>query len=114
MITATVRMAIPPRKREEALKIIRATAEECRIWPGCLSSRIYEDVEEANVLMMEERWRSQEDLEHHLRSNRYYKVLLVMEMALEQPEIRFDTITVTTGIETVERARIRGHKSRWQ
>jgi len=106
MILATVRMSIPAKKREEALKILGLTAAECRVWPGCLSSRIYEDVQEHSVLMLEERWSSQEDLERHLRSDEYYKVLLVMEMAVEQPEIRFDTISGSTGIETVEKARI--------
>ena len=105
MILATVRMAIPPQKRDEALKILRLTAEQCRIRPTCLSCRIYEDLQEANVLMFEERWRCQEDLERHLRSDEYYKVLLVMDMALEQPDIRFDTISGSTGIETVEKAR---------
>lgn len=105
MILATVRMAILPQKRDEALKILRLTAEECGIQPSCLSCRIYEDVQEHGVLMFEERWRSQEDLERHLRSDEYYKVLLVMEMALEQPNIRFDTISESTGIETVEKAR---------
>jgi quinol monooxygenase YgiN len=105
MILATVRMAILPQKRDEALKILRLTAEECGIQPSCLSCRIYEDVQEHGVLMFEERWRSQEDLEKHLRSDEYYKVLLVMEMALEQPDIKFDTISGSTGIETVEKAR---------
>jgi quinol monooxygenase YgiN len=105
MILATVRMAIPPQKRDEALKILGLTAEECRFWPNCLSCRIYEDTQEHCVLMFEERWGSHEDLERHLRSDEYYKVLLVMEMALEQPEIRFDTISGSTGIETVEKAR---------
>lgn len=56
-------------------------------------------------LMFEAMWRSEEDLNHHLRSDEYRKVLLVMEMALKQPEIRFDTISSSRGIETVERAR---------
>jgi len=105
MVLATVRLTIPPQKRDEALKILRLTAEQCRIWPSCLSCRIYEDVQEHNVLMFEQRWGSQEDLERHLRSDEYYNVLLVMEMALEQPDIRFDTISESTGIETVEKAR---------
>jgi quinol monooxygenase YgiN len=108
MILATVRMAIPPQKRDEALKILRLMAAHCRVRPNCLSCRIYEDVQEQNVFMFEGRCKSQEDLERHLRSDEYHKVLLVMEMALRQPEIRFDTILGSTGIETVEKARSSG------
>jgi hypothetical protein len=41
----------------------------------------------------------------HLRSDEYRNLLLILEMALEQPEIRFDTISGSTGIETIEKAR---------
>ena len=105
MIQSTIRMIIPPKKRDEALKILRSTAGWSRIKPGCLSSYIYHDVQEDNVLMFEEIWRSEEDLEHHLRSDEYLKVLLVLEMAVKQPDIRFDTISSSTGIETIEKAR---------
>ena len=55
--------------------------------------------------MFEEIWRTEEDLEDHLRSDEYLNVLLVLEMALKEPEIRFDTISSSTGIETIEKAR---------
>ncbi len=105
MILATIRMIIPRTKRNEALKILRTVAEQCKVHSGCLGSHIYEDVQEDNILMFEEMWRSEEDLAQHLRSERYHNVLLVMEMALKQPEIRFDTIVSSAGIETIEKAR---------
>jgi quinol monooxygenase YgiN len=105
MIQASIRMTIPSKKRDEALKILRSIAEECRYDPGCISCRIYGDLQESNVLMFEEVWRTEEDLEVHIRSDEYLNLLLVMEMALKQPEIRFDTISSSTGIETIEKAR---------
>jgi len=105
VILATVRMTIPPRKRGEALKILRSMVERCSVHSGCLSWHIYEDVQEDNVLMLEEMWRSEEDLERHLRSEEYHNVLLVMEMALKHPEVRFNTVSTSTGIETIEKAR---------
>jgi hypothetical protein len=55
--------------------------------------------------MLEEVWRAEEDLDLHIRSDEYRNLLLVLEMALRQPEIRFDTISSSTGIETIEKAR---------
>jgi len=75
--------------------------------PGCISCRIYEDLQEKNVIMLKEVWRSEEDLDLHLRSDEYRNLLLVLEMALEQPEIRFDTISSSMGIEAIEKARSR-------
>ena len=105
MILATIRMAIPSRKSGEVLKILRSMAMRCRAEPGCLSCYIYEDHQEKNVVMLEEAWRSGEDLDLHLRSDEYRNLLLVMEMALKHPEVRFNTVSTSTGIETIEKAR---------
>ena len=105
MILATIRMTIPPQKSGEVLKILRSMADQWRYDPGCLSCHIYGDLQEKNVLMLEEVWRTEEDLDLHLRSDEYRNLLLVLEMAVKQPEIRFDTISSSTGIETIEKAR---------
>ena len=105
MILATIRMTIPSKKSGEALKILRSVVELCRDDPGCLSSHIYEDLQEEDVLMLEEVWRSEEDLNLHLRSDEYRNLLLVLELSLKEPEIKFNSISSSTGIETIEKAR---------
>ena len=105
MIKASIRMEIPLQKRGEALKILRSVVELCRYDPGCLSSRIYGDLQENNVLMLEEVWKTEENLGLHIRSEEYRNLLLVIELALKQPEIMFDTISSSTGIELIEKAR---------
>jgi quinol monooxygenase YgiN len=105
MIKATVRMTIPAQKSGEVLRIFRSIADQCLVEPGCLSCHIYGDLQEKNVFAFEEVWRSEEDLNLHLRSDDYRNLLLVLEMALKEPEIRFDTISSSTGIETIEKAR---------
>ena len=99
-------MTIPPQKSGEALKILRSVVELCRDDSGCISCHIYGDLQENNVFMLHEVWRTEKDLEVHMRSDEYLNLLLVLEMALKQPEIRFDTISNSTGIETIEKARI--------
>jgi quinol monooxygenase YgiN len=105
MILATIKMTLPNKKRDEAMKVLRSRAERCRDYPGCLSSHIYGDEEENNALLIEEVWKTQEDLDLHLRSDEYRNMLLVLEMAVKHPEIRFDIIESSTGIETIEKAR---------
>jgi quinol monooxygenase YgiN len=107
LIQATITMAIPPQKSGEALRIFKSLTEQCRDEPGCISCHIYEDLQEENSFMLKEVWKSTEDLDLHLRSDEYRNLLLILEMALEQPEIRFDTISSSTGIETIEKARNR-------
>ena len=105
MILATIRMTVSSHKRGEVLKIFNSIVEQCRYGPGCLSCHVYRDMREANVLMLEEVWKNEEALNVHLRSDEYQHLLLALEMARKQPEIRFDTISSSTGIETIENAR---------
>jgi len=105
MLLATIRMVVPPDKRAEAVQILNAMAERTRVEPGCLSCRIYHDEQVEAVFMVEEVWKSKEDLDRHLRSDDYRHVLLVTELAVEPPEIRFQSISNSAGVEIGERAR---------
>ena len=106
MVRSTIRMLIPLEKQGEALEILGSTIEQTQFEPGCVSYRVYRGLEDVRAIMFEELWASDEDIQRHIRSNRYRKILLVVEMAVEPPEIRFDTIDHSTGVETIEQARI--------
>lgn len=106
MIHATIRMTLPARKIKEAVEILLSVAERTRVQSGCISCRIYHEAEEENVIMLDEVWRTQEELERHLRSAEYRNVLLVVEMADKKPEIKFSEFTTSRGVETIEKARI--------
>jgi len=107
MVLATLRMTFSAKKVGEALTILRSMAEQSRVRPGCLSSRVYRNgqKDKDNLLMFEQQWSNEADLECYLRSDDYRQVLMVLEMAIKQPEIRFDTILSSTGIEAIEKAR---------
>lgn len=105
MVRTTIRMLIPLEKQSEALEILGSTIEQALFEQGCISCRVYRDVEDARAIMIEELWMSEENLQRHLRSDKYHKILLVVEMAAETPEIRFDTIAHSSGVENIEQAR---------
>jgi len=78
----------------------------------CISCRLYRSVEDVRAILLDELWLSEAELQHHLRSERYRKILLVVEMAQEPPEIRFDIIARSSGVDTIEKARNQtGHVS---
>jgi len=105
MVHATIRMLIPPKSRGGVLEILSSLAERFRFEPGCICCRIYQGQEVEPMIMLEQLWESGEDLERHLRSKEFHKVLLVLEMSLEPPEIRFEEVSRSTGVETIEKAR---------
>ena len=105
MILSTLRMITPSEKRTEALDFLRWVAKQVRTTTGCLSFRIYHDDEEDDFLMVEALWSGQEDLDRHLQSDHYRNLLLLTETATQPPEIKFQTITESAGMEMVEKAR---------
>jgi quinol monooxygenase YgiN len=105
MVRSTIRMLIPVKKQIEALEILGSMTEQIQFEPGCISCRLYRGVNDEGVIMIEELWMNEEDVRRHLRSDKYRKVLLVIEMAAERPEIRFDTIARSSGVEAIELAR---------
>ncbi len=106
MIYAIARMTLPSERLEEALEILNSVTQRSRFERGCIRSNVYQDVELKNAILLEQLWENEKDMEDHLRSTDYQSVLLVAEMALASPEIRFDTVVRTTGVETIEKARI--------
>ena len=105
MIRSTVRMALPAVQISEVVGVLGSMAARTRTERGCLGCYLYRDALEEAVLTIEEIWASKADLERHLRSEEYRQLLLVMELARVPPEIRFDKVTDSTGLETIEEAR---------
>ena len=104
-VRSSIRMLIPLDKQSEAIDILGSVSAQVQFDPSCISSRIYRGVDDVRAIMVEELWSNVEDIMRHLNSDVYRRVLLVIEMAEELPEIRFDIIAGTSGVETIEMAR---------
>ena len=98
-------MKFTPEKLPEAREILCSLVERIRVSPGCLGSDVYQHLLEPDILLFEEWWNDHADLDRHLRSGLYQRVILVIEMAMEYPMVKFSEIAQTTGLETVEKSR---------
>ena len=56
-----------PEARDELQRILAAQVEPTRAEPGCLNYDFHVDAEDPNVFFFYENWRSQEDLDEHMR-----------------------------------------------
>jgi quinol monooxygenase YgiN len=104
-VHATIRVLISPKQRKEALMILGSIIEQTKIEEGCISCRLYQDVHQEGALMLQQLWSNEMDLHRHLRSDKFHTVLLVIEMATEPPEIRFESVAQSAGMEVIEKAR---------
>lgn len=105
MIHATIRIATNPEQSEEAKAILNNAAARAQVVSGCITSRVYCDVQKGHVFTLDTVWEDEEGMHRHLGSEDFRNVLLVIEMAARQPEIRFEVISQVTGIETIANAR---------
>lgn len=105
LIRSSIRLRIPLNKQSEALDILGSVRKQTQFESSCHHVRIYRETHESEAIMIEEVWTSEEDLNRHLKSDAYRRILLVIEMATTAPEIRFDKIIQSSGIETIAKAR---------
>ncbi len=85
--------------------MLRALIGPTRVETGCISCRLYREVIDPRSVIWLEEWSTQEDLERHLRSRQYMKILAALDMSDMRPEIRFDTVVETKGMQLIEEAR---------
>ncbi|MGC2063892.1 MAG: putative quinol monooxygenase [Thermodesulfovibrionales bacterium] len=102
MILATLRMVVQPERRRDLLETMRGMLEPARVERGCLSYRLYEDVEDRNAFVLLEEWETQKDLESHIRTDHQRRLLVLMDLLSGQPEFRFNTVSHTKEMNLIE------------
>jgi quinol monooxygenase YgiN len=105
MILFRVGLRVPRDLREPVLKSLRRLAGPTRSLRGCLAAGSYADIEEDNVILYTEEWETQGDLQAHLRSEALRVLLSVMDLASDPPDVRFDRVSETRGMEFLAAAR---------
>lgn len=102
MLLSTLRMIVRPERRSAFLVTMKGMLEPARVERGCLSYRLYEDIENGDAFLLMEEWASQYDLERHIANGNERQILALMDLLSEQPELRFNTVLHTAGMELIE------------
>jgi quinol monooxygenase YgiN len=111
MILLQVRIPIALACRSEVLGSLRQIMGETRAWPGCLNCHLCMDVEEGTLLVLMEEWADMQSLRDHVRSDSFRVVLSALDYASKPPEVRFDTIASSRGMEFILACRQAGAPS---
>jgi quinol monooxygenase YgiN len=105
MIMASLRVVVPQERRNEILRTLRPLLGPTRVRQGCLDCRLYQDTEDENTYLFIQAWQSQATLESFIDSEEYRKILAVMDLAAQAPEVEFHTVSRTAGMEFVRTVR---------
>ena len=104
MIVFTLRLVAPPEKRGEIVQALRSLVGPTQAERGCAGCSIQHDEDDENVLTFVEEWETQEDLDCHMCSDEYRRLLVVMDMSAAPPEVTFRTVSDVAGLERIEAA----------
>jgi quinol monooxygenase YgiN len=105
MIVGTLRLLPAPERRAEILEVFRAIQGPVLAQPGCISCHIYEEQGPELAVVLVERWESRPALEAHLRSESYRRILGAVELSGAPPDVRFDFVSASEGMDLIERSR---------
>jgi quinol monooxygenase YgiN len=84
----------------DALRFLRAGI---LLEPGCVRCCVW--VEPDSTVQFVEEWATEADLKRHVRSDRFTSLLAVLESAPERPQIQFDFVASSRGLEYVAEVR---------
>ncbi len=105
MITATQHIDVIEDKQNDIIRLVRSLIEPTRVETGCVSCHLYGEVDKPNTVTWVEEWRAENDLKRHLGSPQYRKILMALDMADAEPEVRFDTVVKTADMQLIAEAR---------
>jgi quinol monooxygenase YgiN len=105
MIIFTLSFMVSSSKRKDVISLFDSLVGPLSVKPGCIRVALLSDVNVHEDLLLLEEWQSRTDLEKHIRSDEFRKILAVMDLADESPKTRFYHVSSTEGFEVIEKAR---------
>ncbi len=105
MVISAIRIFPPRDQRRHLLAVLRSVQGPTQAQPRCQECQIYEEDGYDEAVLFLERWDSETDMERHIRSDLYQRILAAMEISRMPPEIAFHYISQTKGIELIQALR---------
>jgi quinol monooxygenase YgiN len=105
MIIVSLRIRVIHEQRKDFMNSARLILGPTRIQPGCISCRLYQDLDEPDVVTLVEEWESRKKLDRHFNSDQYRIILSLMETSDQCPDIKINTVSKTEGLEAIEAVR---------
>jgi quinol monooxygenase YgiN len=106
VVQLLVRLTAPPDRVGELVRALRVVMLPAQMERGCTSTQISADVERPEALCYREEWRTERDIDRQIRSDRFARLLGLMETASEPPILEFRFVSATRGLDYV--AALRG------
>jgi quinol monooxygenase YgiN len=105
MITEHLGILAPRGQRQQLRQGLNSLLGPTQVQPGCLSCRLFQNLQDLDELVIDAVWATEEDLIRHLQSDTFKRLLLLMELGRTPPVLQFHWVEQVSGLELVERVR---------
>ena len=105
MIIVRITMDVIPEKHLELTQTLLSMIEPAEKEAGCLSYAVFCDIEDKNRFSLLEEWKTREDLDRHIKSNRFGVLLGSKSLLCEPPKIQINTVSQSEGMEAIDAVR---------
>jgi quinol monooxygenase YgiN len=107
MVQLSLRMRAETRSKGNVVRALQSLTREAQFERGFIDSRIYQNVDDPQSLCLEQDWASAAELESHIRSICFSKLLQIVETAVETPVLEVYIISAVRGLEYIDALRFR-------
>jgi quinol monooxygenase YgiN len=105
VIIVGITMNVLLEKRTEVMQTLLSMIEPTENERGCLSCHVFRDIEDKNVFSLIQEWQTREDLDDHIRSDRFSVLLGTKSLLCEPQQIEIHTVSQSEGMEVVTATR---------
>jgi quinol monooxygenase YgiN len=101
MILTRIFINVLPEKQKEVMQTLYSMIETAGKEEGCLSYEVFCDMDGKKVFNVIEEWETREDLDRHIRSERFSVLLGTKSLLAEPLGIKIYTVSHSEGMEAV-------------
>lgn len=107
-----VHLKVSPKDKGNIQKMMNAMIGATRAHVNCLHSDFFTSTMNDGEMTLMQTWKSEADLENHIRSQEFRNVLIAMEHSIAPPEVRICRAETMGGVEYIKRLRLMGKNER--
>jgi len=108
MLIVTLRLSVPLHLTSHVIDLFESYRGPVSVRAGCRSVQLYSHFSTPGDFILIEEWGSPEALHNHIRSDDFRKVLALMDLAAQAPDIRFLRVSSAKGFDLVQELRQEG------
>lgn len=101
LIVFSMEIVAADQVRPALLRTLGSVLEPTRVAPGCLSVRLYRDLDKRKALVLVEEWESRDQFERNLDSVKLNAIVGAIELSSEAPVVRIDTVDREEGVDAL-------------